>query len=41
VAEQRGWHWALTGFALDAYGATEEDFQKIDNFREVVNLGVD
>jgi hypothetical protein len=25
VAEQRGWHWALTRFALDAYGATEED----------------
>ena len=23
VAEQRGWHWALTGFALDAYGATD------------------
>jgi len=25
VAEQRGWHWALTRFALEAYGATEED----------------
>ena len=23
VAEQRGWHWALTGFALDAYGALD------------------
>jgi hypothetical protein len=27
VAEQRGWHWALTSFALDAYGASEEDLQ--------------
>jgi hypothetical protein len=25
VAEQRGWHWAMTSFALGAYGATEED----------------
>ena len=25
VVEQRGWHWALTGFAIEAYGATEED----------------
>ena len=24
VAEQRGWHWALTSFATDAWGATEE-----------------
>jgi hypothetical protein len=23
VAEQRGWHWALTGFALDAYGTVD------------------
>jgi hypothetical protein len=23
VAEQSGWHWALTGFALDAYGAAD------------------
>jgi hypothetical protein len=23
VAEQRGWHWALTSFALDAYGAID------------------
>jgi hypothetical protein len=23
VAEQRGWHWALTSFALDAYGDTD------------------
>jgi hypothetical protein len=25
VAEQRGWHWALTSFALDAYGDTDLD----------------
>jgi hypothetical protein len=25
VVEQRGWHWALTGFALEAYGVSEED----------------
>jgi hypothetical protein len=25
VVEQRGWHWALTSFAIEAYGATEED----------------
>jgi len=25
VAEQHGWHWALTSFALDAYGASKED----------------
>jgi hypothetical protein len=25
VVEQRGWHWALTSFALEAFGATEED----------------
>ncbi len=27
AAEQRGWHWAMTSFALGAYGATEEDLQ--------------
>jgi hypothetical protein len=25
VVEQRGWHWALTSFALEAYGATIAD----------------
>lgn len=25
VVEQRGWHWALIRFALEAYGASEED----------------
>jgi hypothetical protein len=25
VAEQCGWHWALTGFALDAYGTVDLD----------------
>jgi hypothetical protein len=25
VAEQRGWHWALTGFALDAFGAVDSE----------------
>jgi len=24
IVEQRGWHWALTGFAVDAWGATEK-----------------
>jgi hypothetical protein len=23
VAEKRGWHWALTGFALDIWGETD------------------
>jgi len=25
VAEQRGWHWAITSFGLEAYGASEKD----------------
>jgi hypothetical protein len=25
VAEQRGWHWALTGFALDAFRASSKE----------------
>jgi hypothetical protein len=24
IAEQRGWHWALTIFAMDAWGQTEK-----------------
>jgi hypothetical protein len=24
VAEQRGWHWALTGFAVEAWGSVEK-----------------
>ncbi len=24
VVEQRGWHWALTSFALEAYGDSNE-----------------
>jgi hypothetical protein len=24
IAEQLGWHWALTSFALDAWGQTEK-----------------
>jgi len=33
VAEQRGWHWALTSFVLEAWGATENlgAWQKCDN----------
>jgi hypothetical protein len=27
IAEKRGWHWALTGFAVTAYGANDEDVQ--------------
>jgi hypothetical protein len=25
VGEQRGWHWALTSFAVDVWGRTEKD----------------
>jgi hypothetical protein len=25
IAEQRGWHWALTGFVFEAWGETEKD----------------
>ena len=25
VADQRGWHWALTSFALDAWGKAENE----------------
>jgi hypothetical protein len=25
VAEQRGWHWAITNFANDSWGKTEKD----------------
>lgn len=25
VAEQRGWHWAMTSFAKDSWGKTEKD----------------
>jgi hypothetical protein len=25
IAEQRGWHWALTSFAYDAWGETEKE----------------
>jgi hypothetical protein len=28
VAEQRGWHWALTNFAFDAYGDGGEEFRR-------------
>lgn len=28
VAEKRGWHWALTGFIIDNWRATEEELQK-------------
>ncbi len=24
IAEKRGWHWALTGFAFDSWGRSEE-----------------
>lgn len=45
VAEQRGWHWALTSFALEAYGATEEDLRSVESFsrssEEGLGIGVD
>ena len=25
IAEQRGWHWALTSFAFDAWNDTEKE----------------
>ena len=25
IAEQRGWHWALTSFAYEAWGETEKE----------------
>jgi len=25
VAEQRGWHWALTNFVVEAWGETESE----------------
>ena len=25
VVEKRGWHWALTGFAFDSWGADKKD----------------
>jgi hypothetical protein len=32
VAEQRGWHWALTGFALDAFRASSyRDLKEVAN----------
>jgi len=24
IAEKRGWHWVLTSFAMDVWGATEK-----------------
>jgi hypothetical protein len=41
VAEQRGWHWALTSFALDAFGATEEDMQSAGSSKEELDNGTD
>jgi hypothetical protein len=32
VAEQRGWHWALTGFARDAWGGTKKDLEVENEF---------
>ena len=40
VAEQRGWHWALTSFALEAYGATKEDLQNFDAFSKSSEKGL-
>jgi len=28
VAEKRGWHWALTGFAFDTWGESEPDSER-------------
>ena len=41
VAEQRGWHWALTSFALEAFGSTEEDMQSARSSKEDLDNGAD
>jgi hypothetical protein len=45
VAEQHGWHWTLTSFAFEAYGATEEDLQNANAFskssEEGLGIGID
>jgi len=28
VAENRGWHWALTSFVVEAWGETEKELEK-------------
>jgi hypothetical protein len=25
IAEKRGWHWSLTSFAVEVWGATEKE----------------
>jgi hypothetical protein len=32
VADQRGWHWALTSFALHAWGKTHKEGIKYEKF---------
>jgi hypothetical protein len=27
ITEQQGWHWALTSFVLEAWGATKKEKQ--------------
>ncbi len=29
LAEKRGWHWALTGFAFESWGDSERDLGEI------------
>ena len=41
VVEQRGWHLALTSFALEAFGATEEDMQSAGSSKEELDNGTD
>jgi hypothetical protein len=41
MVEQRGWHWALTSFALEAYGATEEDLSKDEVTEEGLGNSID
>lgn len=45
VAEQRGWHSALTNLALETYGTTEEDMQNVNAFsgssEEGLGIGTD
>jgi len=30
VAEQRGWHWALTIFVFETWGETRKEFAEVE-----------
>ncbi len=37
VVERRGWRWAMTSFAMGAYGSNAEDLQLLDGFQKIDN----